>query len=710
MTANEEPQAITPAAPEVSAEPAGRKRRRSRKYRVVVALAATLAVLLGGGLLVTTYYVDSVDALQPESFQSAGVTTIMAADGKTQLAQLGTVNRIAVPMTVIPDKVRGALIAGEDRDFFKDSFRGSELTHRYVRLATQMTGNSYRETVLARKLEDQYDRLTIMGFYLNSVDFGRGAVGVEAAAQAYFGKPAKDLTVAEAAVLGSVLHEPYAADGGLSPFDPEAHPAEAKDRWAYVLDNLVGRWITPDERSQQAFPSVRAYATVTPTAEWGIVVKPGENAGRATGHVVNQVYEELRQQGIEPTDLRNGGYRVYTTIDPRAQLLLEQAARPDLKDSELYGTKVVRDANGKVQQDLEAAGVVLDHATGAVLAYYGGLDGNGPDLAGLNTVDNALVGGHPAGGTMKAYTLAAALEAGASLDSHWRSLPYTDPTDKIRVGNNGASSAPCKEYCTLTESFVKSYNVPFYWVARQLGPGAIVKTAYQAGIRCMWDADGKEQLARASVQSPNSRFPFDRPVGYGQYAVTVLDNAAGIGTIANGGVYNKPYFVQKVEKRDPVTGSYLPIAGVGAKQAPKQVMRPAVAGDVTYAMTQVAADRRWTAAVDGREIATVGGTWEGSVLRDGKLQPTPENAHAWVVGFTKQVTVAIWTGNAAGSAPVVDPLTKATITAGTAPFRIWSGVVADYSTGMPKEKLAGPSHVGRIDFPLANGVSPTPSP
>ncbi|MEV6968285.1 transglycosylase domain-containing protein [Hamadaea sp. NPDC051192] len=702
MTSNEQAQ---DGAEQTDSKSRGRRRRRGLK--VLAASVATLVVLVGGGLIGVSYYVDSVDVLVPENFHPAQATAIMAADGKTQLAQLGTVNRVDVPMAVLPEKVRNALIAGQDKDFFEDSFRGSELTHLYVRIAVAAEMGSTREMVLARKLEERYDKLSIMGFYLNSADFGRGAVGVETAAQAYFGKSAKDLTLAEAAVLGSVLKQPYDSGGGLSPFDPEAHPAEAKDRWGYVLATMVGQWITAEEKSTLEFPAFRAYATVTPSAEWGLRVKPGEGAGQATGNVVNHVYEELKAQGIEPVALKSGGYRVTTTIDPEAQRLLEQAARPDLKGSELYGRTVVRDTNGKVQQDLESAGVVLDHTTGAVLAYYGGLDARELDQAGVNTADRALIGGHPPGGTMKVYTLAAALEAGASLQSHWKAMPFTTD-DKIKVGNSGVPNTTCRDYCTLEYSFVKSFNVPFYWIARQIGPGSVVKMAYLAGVKCMWNVDGKEMISGGRFQDPTDRSPFDRQVGYGKYPITVLDNAAGVATIANGGIYNKPHFVAKVEKKDPATGKYIVVREVGAKLEPQQVMRRAVADDVTYAMTRAAADRNWGAAVGGREIATVGGAWEGTRLdASGQPVPTADNSDAWLVGFTKQITVAVWAGNAAGTYPVIDPKTQRSITAATS-FRIWSGVVSGYSGArqLPKEKLPGPAHVGRDDFPLSNGVAP----
>jgi len=712
-------------------QPSPDKAKKAKRTKILFASFAAFLIVFGVAAIGGTYYFDSVSELTPDNFKNSQTTMIMAADGKTQLAQLGKENRINVPMDVIPEKSRLALIAGEDKDFFEhhgisytgimraawktltsdERQGGSTITQQYIKIATDQAQISYarklREAVLARKLEDKYDKKTIMGFYLNTIDFGRGAVGVEKAAQAYFGKGAKDLTVSEAAVLGAVIRDPYDDGGKLSIYDPEAHPDTAKGRWDYVLSNMVEKgWITADEKAQMQFPQTRKFSTVTTSAEWGIKTADGADLGKATGNVVNYVYEELKAQGIEPADLKTGGYKVYTTIDPVAQKELEQAARPDIKGSEIYGRTIVTDP--KKKQDLESAGVVIDHTSGAVLAYYGGTDGTAIDLAGVNTQGGALVGGHPPGSSMKIYTLAAALDAGASLQSRWKAMPFTTD-DKLKVGNAGAANTGCKDFCTLEYSFMKSYNVPFYWVARQIGPGKVVKMAYQAGVRYMWNNDNIESLSVKGLQGDTDRSPFDRQVGFGQYGITVLDHATGVATLANGGVYNKPHFVQKVEQKDPVSGTYKLVANIGFKSAPKQVIKRQVANDVTYAMEQVFKDHGWS--MGGRDVAAKTGTWEGATLgKDGKSVPSDKNAHAWVVGFTKQFSVAIWTGNAAGSYPVTDPKTKGTITSGTTPYRIWSDFVKDYNDAkkFSKEKLADPSHVGDDEVGFANGVSPTP--
>ncbi|NUT31560.1 MAG: penicillin-binding protein [Hamadaea sp.] len=696
------------AAPAEATAPIDGRRRGRRRGRRLLVWLAVLVVLLGSGTLVATVYYDSVEELYPESLERRQTTSVLAADGTTQLAQLGVENRISVSMDELPDKVRNALIAGEDEDFYESD--GSVIARQYVRIATEQpqdsVGGKVRGWVLARKLEDRYDKKSILGMYLNTIDFGRGAHGVEKAAQAYFAKSARDLTVAEAAVLGAVIHAPYGDGGALSAYDPEAHPNTARERWAYVLDTMVEQgWLSQDERSQQQLPRVRPFATVTTEAQWGVKVAPGSPAGTATGNVVNHVYAELNALGIGPGELKTGGYRVVTTIDPQAQKLLEAAARPDLPGSQLHGRKIVKATNNRVTHDLEGAGVVIDHTTGAVLAYYGGLDGTALDLAGPNTTGDRPIGGYPAGGTMQIHSLAAALDAGASLQSRWRARPSKNE-DGDSIGNNGVANTVCQDNCTLEHSFVKSYDVPFYWTSRVLGADKVVRVAAAAGVERMWDDRGvcvvlDEAIAGGRVER---RVPFDYHVGYGRYPVTVLDNAAGLATFANRGAYNKPTFVKAIEKLDPATGKYtvVPMQRPGSKQ----VIKREVADDVTYAMRRVVADHGWSAAFNGRDVALKAGVWQGITVKDGKAVRSADNAHAWTLGFTKQFSVAIWTGNAAGSEPVTDPKTGRTISGATS-LRIFQGFVTGYSAvkNLPREALPGPAHVGQDDFPLANGVA-----
>ncbi|MEV6964051.1 biosynthetic peptidoglycan transglycosylase, partial [Hamadaea sp. NPDC051192] len=164
-----------------SAGKPGGKAKKARRTKILLASFAALLIVFGGGAIATTYYFDSVDEFLPENFKTAQTTMIMAVTGK-QIAQLGTANRINVPMNLIPEKSRLALIAGEDKDFFDhhgvsytgimraawknltsdESQGGSTITQQYIKIATEQAQISYarklREAVLARKLEDKYDK------------------------------------------------------------------------------------------------------------------------------------------------------------------------------------------------------------------------------------------------------------------------------------------------------------------------------------------------------------------------------------------------------------------------------------------------------------------------------------------------------------------------------------------------------------------------
>src|SRR5581483_7911841 len=215
---------------------------------------------------------------------------------------------------------------------------GSTITQQYARQAAGDLEISYarklREAVMARKLEDKYTKEQILSFYLNTVYFGRGAHGIGAAAEAYFGIPAdkiETLTVAQAAVLGAALRQPEGKNG----YDPANNLDNAKGRWAYVLDNMIEmNWLTAQERAALKYPLPKDPNNPQPGELQKVDhAKAGSAWGyndRATGHIVKYIDDELDRMGILKSlqdqglpDWQNAGLRVVTTIDPRAQAALE---------------------------------------------------------------------------------------------------------------------------------------------------------------------------------------------------------------------------------------------------------------------------------------------------------------------------------------------------------------------------------------------------
>jgi membrane peptidoglycan carboxypeptidase len=219
-----------------------------------------------------------------------------------------------------------------------------------------------------------------------------------------------------------------------------------------------------------------------------------------------------------------------------------------------------------------AATAVIDVRNGQVLGYFGGTNGTGPDFAGTYNEGGVLKGGHPPASSFKIYTLTAALENGYSLQSMVDPTPLSRkkvPPDPIDLGNanRDPGDLACGTYCTLEEMTIKSYNVPFFNIARTITPQRVIDAANRAGVSHIWNIDGTPYDLN---KDPNAKSHFDAYVGFGKYPITVLDHATGASTLANHGTYNKPHFVLKVERKNVKTGQLEIVPNVGETLAPQQ--------------------------------------------------------------------------------------------------------------------------------------------
>jgi membrane peptidoglycan carboxypeptidase len=668
-----------------------------------------LIMVAGIGLVGLTWFSTTVQA--PTEFGEPETTTIMYADGKKQLAKLGEQNRTIVPGDKISPVVKQAVMAAEDKNFLEhggidvmgiaraawNNFSGgtkqggSTITQQYARHAADLTGITYgrkiREAVLASKLEQQLSKDQILGYYLNAIYFGRGGHGVEAAAQTYFGKSVltppgqpNALTVEEAAVLAAVIKQPEPDPRtGHQGYDPQINPSEARGRWAYTLNNMVEKgWLTPEARAKAQYPkNVRKFDPKANCAtDCGI--------NTPAGNVINYVRQELEAMGI--TDWKKGGYRIKTTIDPSAQAAAENAAR-----------RVKGSPMEKLPTNYMAALVAIDPSNGRVIAYYGGENATGTDFAGMNTEpDGRVTGGHSPGSTFKVYTLAAALKADISFDSYWDATLTKDGSHTI---SNANRKPACAKSCTLEESTVKSYNVPFYWIAKKLGPDKVVEAARDAGVRTMWGNDSKPvDLVKHDPASVAPQI-FDKQVGYGQYPITVLDHANGMATIANRGIYNKAHFIDVVEQRNKVTGQWVKAEGEQLK--PKQVFEPAQMDNLNGVLQKIPTSIN-NALKGGRAATGKTGTWELN-------EKSRDNGDAWMIGATPQIASAVWVGTRGTRGAIREPSGKPMGGADT-PAAVWEKFMEDASAAMKlkMEQFPDRKETGDPDNPVATGVSPAP--
>jgi membrane peptidoglycan carboxypeptidase len=539
------------------------KRRRSpgvwRRVTCRALLILVLFTITGDAAL--ERWIASVDL--PDAPLRPQASVLYYRDGRTVLARVGVTGHSDVPLAAIPEPVRRAFITAEDRDFHRHwgvSVRGvlraavadaggarqgaSTITQQYVRnafLTQQVTAQrKAREFALAVKLERAVSKDEILARYLNTIYYGRGAYGIAAAAHAYFGVPPERLDAAQGAVLAAVVKDP-------SFLDPAANPAEALDRWRWIVAGMGAGGLT--------------YPAVLPASGRG-------TAGN--GLVVDRVERELAAHGITSQQLHTSGLAVVTTLDAAAQgaaLDLVGAALRDQPDG------------------LRAALVAVDPAGGAVRAYYGGAQGRG-------YYDDAAAP-HPPAAAFKPVALAAGLREGIGFLSRWDGRSprlFPDRGGAPLVNRDGAQ---CPD-CTLEQAMVRSLNTPIYALADRIGGEKVRSTALDLGVSPAYG--GRPSLVDDKGDPRPGRTRAD--IALGRYPVSVTDTARVYATFAAGGMRSDLYFVESATA---------PSGDVAWRATPTRVrvLDPRVAADVT-AVLRAVVDGRGLAP--GRPAAGVTGS------------------------------------------------------------------------------------------------------
>jgi len=417
-----------------------------------VAVVGTFAVL-----------VARTDVPQPNDVATAQTTIVYWNDGKTELGRFGDANRVSVPLDQVPLAMQHAVLSAEDREFYDEGGfspkgigraiwnnlsggsvqGGSTITQQYAKNAfltqDRTFTRKFHELVLAVKLDTSVSKDQILGDYLNTIYFGRGAYGIQTASQQYFGVPASKLTLGQSAALAAIIRSP----GGYS---PDTNLDKLKGRWTYVLDGMVEKgWITPAQRAAVTFPKF-------------VAKKPANKFAGTNGYLLDSVRQALLAHGFTDDDINSGGLRVVSTFDQQAQASAVAAV-------EAKGPKTGA-------QGLRIGLAAVKPGTGEVVAMYGGADFL------TNQVNNATQALGQAGSTFKPFTLAAAIEQGISLDSVWN-------------GNNGVMIQGRKvvNYAdeslgqiTLLTGTEKSVNSVYVAVTDKIGPAKVVDAAVRAGI------------------------------------------------------------------------------------------------------------------------------------------------------------------------------------------------------------------------------------
>lgn len=586
--------------------------------------------LLGLALLVglAAWAYATTEIPEPDEFAQSQTTTVYYADGTTVLGTFGEANREIIAGDTIPQHVKDAVVAAEDRTFYENAGisptgiaralwnnlrgnatqGGSTITQQYAeRYYFGTTVDDYRgkirEAILAVKLDQAQDKDQILENYLNTIFLGRGSYGIERAAQEYFGVPAAELDVAQAALIAGIIPSP-------NNWDPRNDPERAEQRWNYVLDGMVeiGR-LTQAERDALVFPQTIEY------------VQDDRLAG-PRGYLVDTVRREILERSpVTEQELETRGYKVVSTIEVPMQESIEAAATSLPED---------RPAN------LRVAMVTLDAADGAIKAMYGG-----PDFITVSrnaaTQDIAQ-----AGSTFKPFTLVAYLENGGSLRSRY----------------NGDSQIPVEGFAEPPQNFqdrdfgeidviratAQSVNTVYGQMNAEVGPSATAQVAVRAGL----------DENTAGLLGPN--FEVAANV-LGTASPNPIDMAEAYNTFAAQGIHNEPFIVRSMEYLDGGT------VYQGASQS-ERVFAEDVMADTTYALQQVVERGSGEPAQEiGRPSA-------------GKTGTSTDNRSAWYVGFTPQLTTAVALYQTSADGTTAEPITPFggfdEITGGSFPVRMWT--------------------------------------
>ncbi|MER7919949.1 MULTISPECIES: transglycosylase domain-containing protein [unclassified Streptomyces] len=566
------------------------------------------------------------------------------------------VNREKVTLGEISKNAQHAVLAAEDRDFYTESAidpkamlraawntatgkgkqSGSTITQQYVKnyyLAQEQTvTRKAKEFFISIKLDRNKSKDEILEGYLNTSYFGRNAYGIQAAAQAYYGRDAKDLDPARAAYLAALVNAP-------SEYDVVAHPenkSAAVARWNYVLDGMVKQgWLSQSERTGMKFPMPKEQTLST-----------GMSGQR--GYLVDAVKHYLIAHHILDSDqLEAGGYRITTTIQKSKQNAFVKAVNDQLISK-------LDKKNNKADNYVRAGGASVDPKTGQVVAMYGGIDYV------KQYTNGATRGDFQVGSTFKPFVFTSAVQNGSTTQDGRRITPNTqyDGTSERPVqGWSGGAYAPQNEdqksygQITVTKATDLSVNAVYAQMAVDVGPSKVKQTAIDLGI----PADTPDLQPYPSI-------------ALGPATASVLDMAEGYATLANHGKHGTYTMVKKIT-RNGTDEIKLPDSNV--EQAVSRA-----AADTTTAMLKsvVQGGTAVAAQTAGRPAAGKTGTAENDTA-------------AWFAGYTPDLaTVVSVMGQdpvTAKHMPLYSTLGQARMNGGGPPTQIWAQYTHDALKNTP---------------------------
>ena len=656
--------------------PAKRRLLKVGKWLLILALAGTVLMVAA-----FVYLYQTTTIPDPNKDFQTQTSYVYYTNGKVQIGHYATQNRVIIPYGQMNANLRNAVIAAEDRTFwtnngidpkgilraaFNDASGGatqgaSTITQQYVKILylnqQRSITRKIREAFVALKLHEQMSKQAILHGYLNTIYFGRGAYGVQAAAQAFFGVNAKDLTLKQSAVLASVLNDPSQYD----PANGKANKEALLARYRYVLAGMAKMGTISQTTATNAEKGLPKFP----------VFKQSNLYAGQNGHILALVRQQLHNLGFSDERIDGGGLRITTTLTRKAMSAARAGVmqvRPKISDKQLH-----------------VAVATVQPGTGALLGFFGGQNY-------LRSQINWAEAGGMVGSTMKPMSLAAAITDGYSLKSTWDgNSPYTFP-DGLQVHNEGDSTGTnYGPAVSSIEALEQSINTAFVDMTASMpnGPQKILNMANKMGV-----PPDKANPHFPGIPNTSQDLIPQATLTLGTARISAINMANTYATIADGGQRANVHVISKVtDANGKVLYQYKPHT--------TQAVRPGVDRDVSYAMQQVVLHGTGTnAQALGRPAAGKTGT---ATVTNGDV------SSSWFVGFTPQLSTAVMyvRGNGEGALNNwMPPYNGAAGYFGAGyPTATWAAVMKRDLVGVPVKQFPPPAYV--TGTPPQPGHAPT---
>lgn len=629
--------------------------------------------------MIVIVVVFAIQVPSPDSLSSrdqAQATKIFDKNGELLYDIFENQNRTPIKLSEIPEVVKQSTISIEDKDFYKHkgfsplgigravfdlitSRRveggGSTLTQQLVKNALlsgeRTITRKLKEFILAVQVERAYSKDQILEMYLNEIPYGGTAYGIEAASNLYFGKHAKDLSLAEASLLAGLPQRPSV----YSPYG--THPELAKSRQAEVLRRMTEEGYITKAQAEAAKNETLTYRT-------------GQNElGFKAPHFVLYVKQKLIEQFGDRL-VEQGGLKVTTSLDYKLQSEAEKIVKAEVDKLQNY----------KVGN---AAAVILDPRNGQILAMVGSKDyfadsapegcTEGQSCTFEPNVNAALSARQP-GSSTKPITYAVAFQKGytpsTTLIDVKTEFPGGDQPAYIPVNYDGQFRGPVQ----VRYALANSYNIPAVKMLALVGVKNVMDLGYRMGLTT-WEPT-EENVNNAGLS-----------LTLGGREVRLLDLTSAFGVLANKGVKQDPISILKVtDAKDKTLYEYRQAEGT-------KILEEGIA----YIVSNILSDNgARSAAFGSNSILNVPGKTVSV-----KTGTTDQKKDNWTVGYTPSVAIGVWVGN--NNNTEMNPAIASGVT-GASP--IWQKLMVVALKDKGDEKPAQPDNVSYTEVDGLMGGKP----